>query len=594
MVPSAGPTGATAVGDPGGPATPLVADDGSVPVIVELAVPTRATPELPPAAAAAQQGRLAEATGRVLASLPPQAAERAVVRRTYASLPFVALQVDPAGRAALERSPDVAAVHTDQLSAPALAESIDHVRADDAQALGLTGAGTAVAIIDAGVDSTHPMLDDGAVVAEACFAQGPSFTDAGGDCPNGATTQVGAGAGAPCPWTSIGCWHGTHVASTAAGRPVLAGSTLLRGVAPDAGIVAINVFSRFTGSQTCGDGVSECIRTWTSDQLAALDHVIALLGSQPIVAVNLSLGGGANAGTCDGDARAVPLGTLRASGVLAAISSGNDGNKAAIGAPGCISSAITVGASDDDVDVVAGFSNSTAVVDVLAPGVGITAAYPGSSLATANGTSMAAPHVAGAIALLAGAHPTATPDDVEAALEGTGVPIVDPGNGLAIPRIDVAAALVRLGSGGRGGGISNDGTLTLINATVTGNAAWSGGGLAGAGTTTVRRSIVADQAEGRDCGVDPGGALVSEGWNLVGDTSCGLAGTGDQAGVDPLLGALGDNGGATPTHLPGVGSPAIDAIPFGTAVVCEGGGDTDQRNVARPQGGACDVGAVEQ
>ena len=92
---------------------------------------------------------------------------------------------------------------------------------------------------------------------------------------------------------------------------------------------------------------------------------------------------------------------------------------------------------------------------------------------------------------------------------------------------------------------------------------------------------------------------TSWGYNLVDDTSCGLAGTGDvqRAGIDPLLGPLGDNGGPTPTRMPRPTSPLLGAIPnaacrtvpLATAVV------TDQRGAPRPTEpvGTCDVGAVQ-
>jgi hypothetical protein len=57
---------------------------------------------------------------------------------------------------------------------------------------------------------------------------------------------------------------------------------------------------------------------------------------------------------------------------------------------------------------------------------------------------------------------------------------------------------------------------------------------------------------------------------------------------------LAANGGSTMTRAPGTGSVAIDAVPVGTPVLCDGSIATDQRGVARPQGAACDIGAVEQ
>jgi hypothetical protein len=75
------------------------------------------------------------------------------------------------------------------------------------------------------------------------------------------------------------------------------------------------------------------------------------------------------------------------------------------------------------------------------------------------------------------------------------------------------------------------------------------------------------------------------------DGTCDFTGTGDHSNAgDPMLGALGDNGGPTETMLPETGSPLIDAIPLSA---CEPGITTDQRALARPSGAGCDIGAVE-
>jgi CSLREA domain-containing protein len=84
-------------------------------------------------------------------------------------------------------------------------------------------------------------------------------------------------------------------------------------------------------------------------------------------------------------------------------------------------------------------------------------------------------------------------------------------------------------------------------------------------------------------------AVLTSGYDLASDASCNLTAAGDQQNANPLLGALADNGGPTPTRLPAAGSPAIDRGPA-TASGCLA---TDQRGVTRPQGSACDIGAVE-
>jgi hypothetical protein len=146
-----------------------------------------------------------------------------------------------------------------------------------------------------------------------------------------------------------------------------------------------------------------------------------------------------------------------------------------------------------------------------------------------------------------------------------------------------------------GGGLFNGaGSLMLINSTISGNSAGRyGGGLYNGRTVTLTNSIIANHASGGDCANFSGGPITSEGYNLDSDGSCHLTAPTDRSG-DPLLGPLQDNGGPTVTQALLPGSPAIDAIPWGT----NGCGTTvisDQRWQARPQpaGGACDIGAYE-
>jgi CSLREA domain-containing protein len=91
------------------------------------------------------------------------------------------------------------------------------------------------------------------------------------------------------------------------------------------------------------------------------------------------------------------------------------------------------------------------------------------------------------------------------------------------------------------------------------------------------------------------GAFASLGSDIFTDTSCQslFLDLSDRQPADPLLGPLGPHGGPTPTEVPMTGSPAIDAVPPGTPVLCDGTLPTDQRGVPRPQGAACDIGAVE-
>jgi len=103
-------------------------------------------------------------------------------------------------------------------------------------------------------------------------------------------------------------------------------------------------------------------------------------------------------------------------------------------------------------------------------------------------------------------------------------------------------------------------------------------------------ATIVGQNTSADCSI-MAGTLNDAGYNLDGDASCGFAAANhSQSGIDPDLGPLQNNGGPTPTQAPGIGSPVLNRIPMGTSPVCP---SVDQRGVARPQGGGCDIGAVE-
>jgi CSLREA domain-containing protein len=521
------------------------------------------------------------------------------VDTTYSHLPIVVVDATPAEVAALEAQPGVVSVQPVELSAPTMSQSLVRINADDVHAGGATGSGQTVVIIDTGVDANESMTN-GKVVAEACFARGQDgLLNGTGDCPGGGDSSTAAGSGTNCPWfaQASACWHGTHVAATAAGASTNFNGTTLSGVAKGANLISVQVFSHFTTTTNCGAGVTDCTLSYNVDQLAALNWVITQTGSFDIASVNMSLGGGAVAGGCDGDSRKVPIDTLRASGVATVIAAGNSGNKAGVGAPGCITTAITVGATDDVTDAIAGFSQSEAVLDVLAPGVNITAEYPtlpgdpNDYFITANGTSMAAPHVAGAIAVLGALEPTASVTALENALESTGVNLTDT-NGLTRPRIDLQAAAAEIGFGA-GGAIANEGTTTVTLSTIASNVAWTGGGIfQNGGSLSVSGTIVASSTGG-NCALGGPATITTGTYNISSDATCWATGGTNSANTNPLLGALASNGGSTQTHLPAVGSPARNVIPNGTAVLCDTSSAVDQRTVARPTGAACDIGSVE-
>jgi subtilisin family serine protease len=301
---------------------------------------------------------------------------------------------------------------------------------------GFDGTGWTVAVLDTGVDKTHPFLN-GKVVDEAYYSSN-------GSCPNGSMEQIGAGASVPCTYAAGGCQHGTHVAGIAAGR-----GTSFSGVARGANIIAMQVFSRLTGSACTDAGVDEdpCALTYRSDYTKGLERVYTLRGTYQIAAVNLSLGGGeyTTQAACDEAnlMQKMAIDNLRSVGIATVVASGNNDFSDGLNAPACLSSAVSVGATTK-TDMIPSFSNSAPFLSLLAPGVDIRSSIPGGGFAAKDGTSMATPHVAGAWAIMKQKFPAASVSSVLNALQTTGLPIQDPSNGVTTPRIRIFHALQRV------------------------------------------------------------------------------------------------------------------------------------------------------
>lgn len=333
------------------------------------------------------------------------------VLREYRRLPLLALRVRSA--AALERlaaRPEVRAIHENRRYFPQLAQSLPLVGQPGAQSAGLTGAGTTVAVIDSAVDYTDPAFGCTApgVPAGCKVAAAVEFTP---DTP-------------PADDNS----HGTNVAA------------IVAGVAPGARIAALDVFD---------DGSA-----FTIDIANAIDWSIANRATYNIVALNLSLGDNASYDAPCGaeDPLYEPLQQARAAGILPVAAAGNNGHLSGISSPACISGVISVGAvydanvgglswssgctdSTTAADKVACFSNSGALLSMLAPGALIDAG--GSQK---GGTSQASPHVAGAAAVLRAAFPAESLDATADRLTSSGVAVTDPRNGLVRPRLAVLEA----------------------------------------------------------------------------------------------------------------------------------------------------------
>ncbi len=411
---------------------------GQVPVIVNLALAARPESELNDARLVQmQRAAIQSSQSRILSNL--DAAHISGVKR-FQFVPAMALTVDATSLKQLASQPGVQSIALDQLAHLDLLESTVRMGATLAWAAGYTGNGQTVAILDTGVDRTHPFFG-GRVVAEGCFSSTVAAQSSTTLCPNGQDSQTGVGAGVNCTTSIHGCDHGTHVAGIAAGH-----NNTMSGVAPSANIIAVQVFSQFNSDSICGAGSSPCVLSFTSDQVRGLEYVYSLRNTYSIASVNMSLGGGQYNTNCDAEpnvtATKAAIDNLRAANTATVIASGNEYLDGAMGSPGCISTAISVGSTTDTgTETVSAFSNSASFLSLLAPGEVIYSSVPGGGYGDKQGTSMATPHVAGAWAVVRSKKPSATVDQILTAFQTTGVMINDGRNNIIKPRIQLDQAL---------------------------------------------------------------------------------------------------------------------------------------------------------
>lgn len=367
---------------------------------------------------AAERSRIAQMQNDVLARLGFNDYEE---RHNFNSVPAMAGRLkSQAGLEALVHNPNVVKIDIDVGGGGSLVNSVPVIAADLRHAVGNTGVGTVVAVIDSGLDTDHDNLADD-LLAEACFADDDGTIDGVGRCPNGSDRQTGPGS------AEDDAGHGTHVTGIVTSNGTQGGV----GVAPDAGIVAI----RFTYGPTFSGAFA-----FYSELVAALNYIInnPQLGVQVInmsVGTNALFNGDCDNSTAFNMAGAAAINTLRTNGVTAFASAGNDSSSTQMTSPGCLSNVISVGASDNN-DVAAAFTNSNASTDIFAPGVSVVSSDLGNSTRSSSGTSMSSPHAAGCAALLLEAGDAATPNQIEALLESSPFSVTVAGNGLTFPRID--------------------------------------------------------------------------------------------------------------------------------------------------------------
>jgi subtilisin family serine protease len=253
-----------------------------------------------------------------------------------------------------------------------------------------------VAVIDSGIDLTHPDLDDVSVVA----AHNMVWNN------DDVSDQVG---------------HGTHVMGTIVAETNNAQG--IAGIAPDSTLMPIKIAddSGFVAFSDVLDGVD-----WAREHGADV--------------INMSVGG---ALTVDQVALGQPtFSAARDAGILMVAAAGNDATQIRM-YPASFAGVVSVSAVDS-TDTIAEFSNIGRAVDIAAPGVDLLSTIPGGEYALGTGTSMSSPHVAGVAALIRAARPGLDVDEVEAVLRASAVDLGAPGHDIVYGdgRVDAAAALV--------------------------------------------------------------------------------------------------------------------------------------------------------
>jgi len=310
------------------------------------------------------------------------------------------------------------------------------------------GAGVRVAVIDTGyrphADLAANVVGGYDMISDTAVSNDGNLRDADASDPGDWTVRDECEPG----WPGYGSsWHGTHVAGTVSA--VTGNGVGVSGVAPEAKVVPLRVLGQ------CGGYTSDIADAMVWASGGAVSGLPA--NPNPARVLNLSLGG---SGTCDTTSQRA-ITTARANGAVVVVAAGNENTNVSTSSPANCSGVVAVAAYGPS-GARAYYSNYGTLVDVAAPGGDQSGGAANGILSTLNsgtttpgsdtyasyqGTSMAAPHVAGVAALMVAANPSLTPDQVESLLRSTARPFVVTCSGCGTGMLDADAA-VRAAVGG--------------------------------------------------------------------------------------------------------------------------------------------------
>ncbi|NJO18267.1 MAG: right-handed parallel beta-helix repeat-containing protein, partial [Thioploca sp.] len=305
---------------------------GYAKIILSLNLATQPEGELSTLAAILdQRNQIAQLQQQFINSLStslidlPMGDQNLALPTLFTTIPYVAMGVNATQLAHISKNPLITHIELDKLLIGGFNVPTNHY----------LSANQTIAILDTGVDSIYPDLA-GAVISEACYSTTSAPYFATTLCPSGNDKQLGTDAAIPC--AIPGCEHGTQVA-----EKVVANE--------EVDLIAIQVFSRLDDADYCAPYPSPCIKSFSADQIQALERILTLHSNDyPLAAVIINLDGEDASNYCESPARQAIIDNLHSVGITTLITSENDDYSNSKSVSTCISPALDFDVTEPSSD----------------------------------------------------------------------------------------------------------------------------------------------------------------------------------------------------------------------------------------------------